>query len=325
MPACPECWEELDADIGQVEDRMIAILGARQAGKSHYLAALFQKLLHDKVGGDTWRVETKPRMRQIIRRDFLRPLFRDQKELPATQVGSQESLRLVLTHKSGNRRVVLRFEDHSGEAIADRERLAEAHFLRHASGVILLADPLAFEPTAKGARRAWHHGEPTCLDILENYRRVLQAAPRRRQDAELPLRPEQKYLAVVVTKADLVLNRQHTFWASDDSEDHLTSGYWQSRNEDSELAAAWLRKRLEDPEIFEDAVDLFAETSYFFSSSFGYAHKPSAAIRKPVTPMRVHEALFALLDRMGDGDETVARPGKLRPSRAIPEDDDDVL
>ena len=154
VPACPNCWQQLDPEIGQVEDRMIAVLGARRAGKSHFLAALFHQLMREQAGGETWQLEISPEMRRHIDREYLRPLFRDLKELPATPVGSQEALNLVLTNRHNRRRVLLRFEDHSGEAMADQNLLADADFLRYAAGVVLLADPLAFQPPPRGKRRA---------------------------------------------------------------------------------------------------------------------------------------------------------------------------
>ena len=281
-------------------------------------------MLREEAGGRVWDLEVSPEMRRVIDRDFLRPLFHELKELPATPVGSRSAMHLVLTHRQDGRRVVLRFEDHSGELMADQALLADADFLRYASGVLLLADPLAFEPPPRGKRRAWYHQEPTCLDILDNYRQVLRSAPRRSEEAELPLQPEQKYLAVVVTKADLVLQRKHDFWAPPADGEHLAPGYWQSRSGDSEAAATWLRKKLEDSYAFDDLAGLFADVSFFFASSFGYFHRSAAKLPKKPTPLRVQEPLFALLDRFVMGSEKATRPGA-RAGRPRAVGDDDVL
>lgn len=329
-PACPSCWERLDPEIGHVEDRMVAILGARQAGKSHFLAALMHQLLRGNVGGDVWNVSMRDDAREMVERRFLRPFFRDQRELPATPIGSPAGFRVILTHQHDGRRVLLRFEDHAGEAMSDKARLAGTDFLRYAAGVVLLADPLAFEPTAKGRQRAWHHREPTCFEILDNYRQVLNSAPRKRDQVELPLLPEQKYLAVAVTKADLMLHRKHAFWVPSQNGAHLQSGYWSGRHEASDSAANWLRKKLDDPQAFDDAVGLFADASYFFVSSYGYTHKPTATLSKPPTPLRVHEPLFALLDRFAMGEDRDSESRSSAASTRQPRarqtvDDDDVL
>ncbi len=313
VPACPNCWHPLDPEVGQAEDRMIAILGARQAGKTHFLAALLHQLFEQRVGGDAWQIEIEPEMRRIAERELLRPLFRDLRELPATERGSQLSLRLVLSHRTDGRRVLLRFQDLSGERIADPASLAKVDFLRYASGVVLLADPLAFEAPSKGHRRAWYHDEPDCQAILENYRQVLDSAPRRRGHEELPLLPAQKFLAVAVTKADLFHSRNHRFWQPTDDGAYLAPGFWHARSAEDEEAGAWLRSRLRNPHAFEDTASLFADVSYFLVSNYGYAHKPHATLRKPPTPLRVHEPVFALLDRFeSDGD---GRPRTVRASR----------
>lgn len=325
IPACPSCWHPLDPEIGQVEDRMIAVLGARQAGKSHFLAALLHQLLRRQAGGEVWTVSIRDEPRLVVENHFLRPLFRDLEELPATPVGSPVALRLVLTHQDDGRRILLRFEDRAGETISDRKRLAAADFLRYAAGVVLLADPLAFEPPARGARRDWHHHEPTYLEILEGYRQVLRAAPRRQEDVALPLLPEQKYLAVVVTKADLVLHRNHAFWRPAENGAHLAPGYWHARRAESDTAATWLRRQLADPHDLAAATDLFADVSCFFASSYGYAHKPHATLRKPPQPLRVHEPLFALLDRFATGAVEAGRPAVAAGQRRRVVADDDVL
>lgn len=323
VPACPNCWHVLDREIGRVEDRMIAVLGARQAGKSHFLAALLHLLLESKVGDGAWTVEIEPEMWKTAQRELLRPLFRELRELNTTVIGSQLEIRLVLTHREDGRRVLLRFHDLSGEAMADPARLARVDFLRYASGVILLADPLAFEP--RGRFKSSFHHEPTCLEILETYRGVLESAPRRAGQEELPLLPRQKFLAVAVTKADLVLHGQHGFWQPSEDSAHLARGFWAARQEESARAASWLRERLDDPATFDDTAGLFADVSYFFVSSYGYVHKPhTGALTKPPEPLRVHEPVFALLDRFA----AEPRPGEAVPGRrepAVVGEEDDLL
>lgn len=298
VPACPVCWEILDREAGQVDDAMIAVLGARQAGKSHFFAALLHLLLEEEVGGEVWRVEIDRAVHREAKRRLLDPLFEDLEELPATPLGSPLELKLILENRLDGRRVLLVFQDLAGEVMASRERLAKVDFLRHASGVVLLADPLAFAPPASGPRRPWHHDEPDCVAILDLYREVVEAAPRRPGSEELPLLPSQKSLAVAVTKADLVLGKGHEFW-SRETDGHLASGFWSARAAESDVARAWLAEQLPDRRLFAETAELFDDVSYFFVSSYGYRHKPrTEKLRKPPEPLRVHEPIFALLDRL---------------------------
>lgn len=330
-PACPHCRRPLDPEVGQVEDRMIAVLGAREAGKSHFLATLFHQLLEVEVGNEIWKVTLGSEERRTAERELLRPLFRELRELPATAPGPGTELRLVLTHQRDGRRVLLVFRDLAGEVMMRRDLLAQADFLRYAQGVVLLADPLAFEPPPRGRHRDWHHGEPECTAILESYRAVLESTPRLQGDEILPLTPERKFLAVAVTKADLVLHRDHPFWSPTNGHGHLDRGFWRARCRDSAEAESWLRQRLDDPRAFAAAVEAFADAAYFFISSFGYLHKPhTRSLRKPPVPLRVHEPLFALLDRFEDEEAPGARPlsrPAARPHRSTRRAvaDDDVL
>src|SRR5438876_3734561 len=44
---CPNCHYELSHDVGQIDERIIAIIGGSNTGKSHYIAALVTRLQHE--------------------------------------------------------------------------------------------------------------------------------------------------------------------------------------------------------------------------------------------------------------------------------------
>jgi len=324
VPACPRCRNPLDPDVGAVEDRIIGVLGARSSGKSHYLSALLYLLLRKEIGGEVWKVSMDREARQAAEKQFLHPLFDELQELPATSRGLGPELRLVLTHQGDGRRVLLVFRDLSGEEMADRNLLERVHFLRYAEGVVLLADPQAVadrgHPTGQGV--------VTCAQILENYRAVLETYPRRREEEELAILPERKFLAVAVTKADLVLRSNNAFWSLD-GQAHLAPGFWLERAAESLEVRTWLDKRLSDPYAFAQTVEEFADASYFFVSSFGYKYtpRPGRRLRKPPQPLRVHEPIFALLDRFAgeEGARDEPRRGREVRRRGQSQENEDVL
>jgi hypothetical protein len=168
----------------------------------------------------------------------------------------------------------------------------------------------------------------TCAQILENYRAALEAHPLRAQDEELAVLPERKFLAVAVTKADLVLRSNHTFWSLD-GDAHLAPGFWRSRGAESMAVRTWLHQRLPDAPAFAQSVEEFADASYFFVSSFGYKHTPhTRTLRKAPQPLRVHEPIFALLDRFATEDEPLATPKRkprVRRGGGRPQENEDVL
>jgi hypothetical protein len=307
VPACPLCRRELPRVEG-ADDRMIAVLGARDAGKSHYLAMLFHQFLKLGVGGDEWTVDADPESRREIEERFWRPLFEERRELPATPLEAGPEVRLVLENRHDGRRVLLAFRDLSGETFASVERVERAESLRYAHGVVLLADPVAFGARGRRGEARPASPHPDFLEVLDRYRLALDAQPRygERDEALLPLLPEQKLLAVAVSKADLVLPRGHAFWNREEANGHLAAGYWQRRGAASDEARAWLVERLGDR--VERATADFADTSWFFVSSFGYKHEPhSQDLKRAPQPLRVHEPIFALLDRFA-----VAAPRRRR-------------
>src|SRR6266516_673395 len=44
---CPSCHFELSHDVDQIDQRIIAIIGGRNTGKSHYIATLIMRLQHE--------------------------------------------------------------------------------------------------------------------------------------------------------------------------------------------------------------------------------------------------------------------------------------
>jgi len=301
--ACSRCLHELPG-AETADDHVIAVLGAKDAGKTHYLATLYHMLAEaeEPAGGDAWELEIDEATRERIRDELWRPLFEEMRELDATPATRRpEEMNLILYHRETGRRILVAFQDLSGEVLSDRQRLEREEFLLHARGVILLADPLAFDAPGSCRRSRWHHDQPTCTEILRDYRRAIEQRARRvesrEEQSERNLLPEHKVLAVAVTKADLILrNKSHRFWNGLSSAGASESGFWEARAEDDHLTRKWLLERT-GPELARLA-EPFADAGYFFVSSFGYEHKPhTETLVKPPSPLRVHEPLFALLDR----------------------------
>src|SRR5947209_1166456 len=86
-PICPRCHYELPPDIGRIDQRIIAIIGGSNTGKSHYIPVLIERL-KEVIGSEfgftvhTYGDETRRRYEQ----EFFTPLFKNrtviQKTLP---------------------------------------------------------------------------------------------------------------------------------------------------------------------------------------------------------------------------------------------------
>jgi GTPase SAR1 family protein len=148
---CPFCHFELPHDVGHVDQRIIAIIGGRATGKTHYIASLITRLQHDvgKNFGFTVRMlgdQTQERWE----RDFYTPLFVRktilQPSRPAQidpEIKSPLIFRLTF-NGSGYRRVLnLSFFDSAGEDMSSLVTMAlQNRYITYADGIIFLLDPL---------------------------------------------------------------------------------------------------------------------------------------------------------------------------------------
>lgn len=314
VPVCPRCRSELatattGGDGG--DDAIIAVLGAVDAGKTHYLAALYHCLVEaeEPAGGDVWTVELSEDGREALRDRLWRPLFEEHQELEKTPTARRQEMNLLLRHQETGRRVLLAFQDLSGEILGERDKIEQEEFLRHARGVILLADPLPLQGEN-------HH--PSCTRILANYRHLLEQPVRNVDEdgaRELPLEPADKTLAIAVTKSDLVVPDGHFFW-DPPTLDPSVEGFWDARSQEDAAARQWLLER-----AHRDLLRLaepFAATGWFFVSSTGFPYEPhSHALPEAPRPRRVAEPLLALLDRFAAEDGHRRRRRRQRRSSAV--------
>lgn len=151
---CPNCHMVLPYNIGAIDSYPISIIGAKESGKSNYVAVLIDEL-KNRVGlafscslmacGDS----TISRYRS----QFYNPLFRNRVAVPATDSGEVTPLiysllferreKRGLFSKTISKAIGLTFFDAAGENF-DSEQVMQTftRYLSHSSGIILLLDPL---------------------------------------------------------------------------------------------------------------------------------------------------------------------------------------
>lgn len=153
---CPKCHFELSHDVGQVDQKIIAIIGGSFTGKSHYIASLFTRLQHVVGANFNFSVAMLgDGTRERWNRDFYTPLFEKKMILQPTQRSTVDSsiktpLIFRLTFKDGRhiRAINISFFDTAGE---DMSRLrvdalsVEARYICKADGLIVLLDPLQID------------------------------------------------------------------------------------------------------------------------------------------------------------------------------------
>jgi GTPase SAR1 family protein len=153
--SCPYCSAALPANIDHMSNRLIAIIGSSQAGKSHYIAALLHQLLNTTVlrdvGCEPLSFADEETDREYHDR-YYTPLIINHSELPATQGNGVESgatrpLIYQLVRRNHflmmNRHINLIFFDTAGEDLNDSDSMElHSRYIAFASGIIFLVDPL---------------------------------------------------------------------------------------------------------------------------------------------------------------------------------------
>jgi hypothetical protein len=204
---CPACHSQLPPGFGKVRDRLIALVGARETGKTAYVTVLLHELFHGV--GDRFDAAVMPAddtTRQQFVRIYERPLYAEA-VLPKATRASETLIpplvyRFMVKRRSRIRRsdeeMLLSFYDTAGEHFTTDDRFDRlCRYLTGADGVMLLMDPLqlasARSRAVPGARLpATDLVQQGPVAVLERITKVLLGGAER----------VEKPVAVVLTKMD---------------------------------------------------------------------------------------------------------------------------
>ncbi|MCW2902859.1 MAG: hypothetical protein JWO67_5124 [Streptosporangiaceae bacterium] len=212
---CPECHNPLPSAYCDTPSRIVALVGAKNAGKSTYIAVLLHELMN-RIGTelDTSLVACDDRTIDRYKRDFGHPLYDQRRLLPTTASAAtapREPLVYLLTrtrrsrlsrlHRGGgNDALTLVLFDTAGEDLRSRDtRDLHLRYLQAADAIIFLVDPLELP----GARAALLDGvRPVTADDPDSepinvIARVTEALQSRRTGDRLRIP-----VAVALTKID---------------------------------------------------------------------------------------------------------------------------
>lgn len=213
---CPHCHMELPHTAGKFPHYIFAVVGAKEAGKSHYLAVLIDQIRREL--GPTLDMLLEPLNDYTVRRyreDFHQPLFHRRQTINATHSGLADrrvqlplvytltfSGRDLLRRKRIRSVVTLVFFDTAGEDLDDEDTIATVNrYIYHSHGIILLLDPLQLpEVRARlGGRVPLPSVNTETADILTRMTRLVLAGRKLPADAMIP-----SPLAVAFSKFDAV-------------------------------------------------------------------------------------------------------------------------
>ncbi|SFN59933.1 50S ribosome-binding GTPase [Actinomadura madurae] len=216
--ACPECHNPLPAAYCDSPGRIVALVGAKNAGKSTYIAVLLHELMN-RVGTelDASLVACDDRTIERYKRDFARPLLEERRLLPTTAsaaTGPREPLVYLLTRtrrgrfsRPRNDSLALVLFDTAGEDLRSREATdLHLRYLEAADAIIFLVDPLEL-PGARTQVRDTVPGPPAAgedpgsepLNIIARVTETLRQRRGTRPGEPLPVP-----VAVALTKIDVL-------------------------------------------------------------------------------------------------------------------------
>lgn len=154
---CPSCHSELPYTIGDYKDLIFAVIGTKEAGKSHFISVLINKIMNEI--GEGFDSNLLPLNDETIRRyreDFYNPIFRKRETIVATRSGRADiSVKIPLIYTLsfmgkgllGQKKIkdvaTIVFFDTAGEDLdAEDTMVTENKYIYNSSGIILLLDPL---------------------------------------------------------------------------------------------------------------------------------------------------------------------------------------
>ena len=157
---CPACHSTLPVHFGKVNSRLIALVGAKETGKTVFMTVLVHELMN-RVGSrfDAAMSGADDKTRARFAGDYERPLYRDSQMLATTTTAGltgREPLVFRFTTEERRRigaaspqHTLLSFFDTAGEDLTSQQSVEEnARYLSAADGIVLLLDPLQM----RGAR-----------------------------------------------------------------------------------------------------------------------------------------------------------------------------
>lgn len=164
VKVCPTCHAELPYAIGEYDDLVFAVIGAKEAGKSHYIAVLIDKIMNEI--GSAFNCSLSAANDATINRyrnDFYNPVFKRSELIRVTRSAKTDSsVKQPLIYNLAFKEqgmfggffksnkisnvVTIAFFDTAGEDLDSEDTMKTVNrYIYNSSGIIFLLDPLQLE------------------------------------------------------------------------------------------------------------------------------------------------------------------------------------
>lgn len=305
---CPKCKVELPLNIGTAKSYPIAIIGAKETGKSNFVAVLINQLKNE-VGRafDCSLMACGDKTINRYRTDFYDPLYRHRTCVQGTDAGEVEPLiySLLFQRKGGflrkatNDAVSLTFFDTAGENLKDENMMRTFNpYLYHSSGIILLLDPLQL-PKVRDALEGKIRLPEENTDVNEILTRTIDIIRRNVPGLNKEGVKINIPLAIAFTKIDAVSDLLDPASCLRNDSAHIRKGSFdqvdfQDANEEMQsLVEDWLGM-----ELYQLVSTQFAQFGFFGLSALGSNPDMDNKIPK-FRPFRVADPLLWILAKEG--------------------------
>ncbi len=302
---CPHCHSDLPHTTGQFKNYIFAVVGAKQAGKSHYIAVLINQI--KKQIGPNMDMLLEPMNDDTIKRyreDFYNPVYDEKKIIDTTQSatidrGVQQPLVYSVTFSKkglfGGDRLknafILVFFDTAGEDLNNEDVMSTVNkYIYRSDGILLLMDPLQIlrvrDQVPNGTALPEKNTET--IDILNRTTRLIQKGRELKITDNLSIP-----LAIAFSKFDAVLpliDSQFQLHASANHEKGFDIDDFEAVN--SEMMS--LLDQWDGQEIIHLAKKKYTKYGFFGLSALGCNPEDTKKIPN-VIPHRVEDPFLWLL------------------------------
>jgi hypothetical protein len=161
VKVCPTCNAELPYTIGEYKDLIFAVIGAKEAGKSHYIAVLIDKIMNEIGAAFNCSLQAiNDATITRYRNDFYYPVFRSKEVIRVTHSAKTDASvsqpliytlafretsifgGLLKSNRISNV-VTIAFFDTAGEDLNEEDTMKSVNkYIYNSSGIIFLLDPL---------------------------------------------------------------------------------------------------------------------------------------------------------------------------------------
>ena len=301
---CPNCHYELMYDVGQVNERIVAVVGGRGTGKSNYIATLVHTL-ENSVGAnfDASVRAMGDGTRRRYEEDFYTPLYRNHEVIPptapaATNVSTRTPMIFRINFQGRRKGAVnLVLFDTAGEDMQSLDTMStEARYICYADALVFLLDPLQIETVREqlGPNVRLPQRDPGAepVHIVE---RLLELYAQ-----QFRMKPDQKInkpFAFTLSKIDAVLPLMGPGSGLHHAGEHFgalqAAGIESIHTEITAVLQSWM-----GPHFNGLVRDHFSNYRYFGVSSFGHSPSPENRL-EAIAPIRVEDPLLWIFHQFG--------------------------